>query len=132
MDSRQLSRRSFIYTAAALGAAAGLDLSGLLETCAAETETQALFKLNPLHEAEYCREAGIEYLRSNEKENTAAVLEVLVLADLNTLPKEQVLEKLTAKIEADYAAGIVVLLKSWYLSRTEARLCALAALRKPT
>jgi hypothetical protein len=73
---------------------------------------------------------GREYLRAAPHDRVRARL----VAELDTVigsgsPSDaEIRRRVSARIREDYAAGDTVRVRGWILSRTEARLCALAAL----
>jgi hypothetical protein len=74
------------------------------------------------------RAIGRAYLRQAPEEADAARLLALIHpGDCAALSASELRRAVAARQRADFAAGRTVLLDGWVLSRTEARLCALAA-----
>jgi hypothetical protein len=78
---------------------------------------------------------GLIYLQQHPVEAHAEVLARLVTgrawADVLPMAPADLTRAITARQAVDFAAGHVVALDGWILSRTEARLCALAAVAPP-
>ena len=76
---------------------------------------------------------GREYLRLVPEERDAARLRQLILADCRETPgagspRRRLHDSVMARQRLDFEAGRTVRIDGWVLSRTEARLCGLAAL----
>jgi len=72
------------------------------------------------------RAVGREYLKSHpEEEGKERLLALLSLRE--DLPPAFLRERMRAAVRGDYAESRVVLVGGWYLSLSEARLCALTA-----
>ncbi len=76
---------------------------------------------------ESARAVGAEYLRSTPEERDPALLAQRLASGL--APGAPLRPQLARRIRADFEQERVVSLRGWVVSRTEARLCALAALR---
>jgi hypothetical protein len=74
------------------------------------------------------RAIGRAYLRQAPEEADAArPLDLIHPGDCAALSTTELRRAVAARQRADFAAGRTVLLDGWVLSRTEARLCAFAA-----
>jgi hypothetical protein len=126
--NRGFTRRSFLGTA--LAAVAGA-LSGWSCT---RTPQQATFNADTLQALLPHRDSalwlGRHYLASTPQEADASRLRTLLagaLGDAQTAT-DALRGRVRQAIRADFAANRVVDVNGWLLSRTEARLCALASL----
>jgi hypothetical protein len=80
-------------------------------------------------EPESARVIGRAYLRQAPEEADSARLVALIHpGDCSSLGDAELRRAVIARQRADFGSGRTVLLDGWLLSRTEARLCALAAL----
>jgi hypothetical protein len=117
-----VNRRGFIVGAAAAGGGLGLAviaarLAGVWPSGAAALDPAALVGAGPGVQA-----IGRAYLELEPREADADRLLELILGDA---PASRVLER----VRLDFTEGRTVRLHGFILSRMEARLCALAALR---
>jgi hypothetical protein len=78
-------------------------------------------------------ELGRTYLRMEPGESDQATLARLIAAPelgSSTLPGPEAIRRLVARqVQEDFDRSDVVSVRGWLLARTEARICALAALR---
>ena len=130
MSARQYSRRRFVRLAALASGALWLGRSlafaaapDAAEKAAAARLVDALFR-----DKASARAIGRSYLAlaAPEEQRVAGLLRALFSAparDARALERQ-----VTAAVRQDFAAGRVVMIGGWMLCRTEARLCALAAL----
>jgi hypothetical protein len=83
-----------------------------------------------LLDVEGAREIGLVYLSKVPEERDPDALGALITEGINwpVLSGGDARQLLDARIRRDFASEEVVRLHGWILSRTEARLCALAAL----
>jgi hypothetical protein len=72
------------------------------------------------------RAVGREYLKSHAEEEGKQRL-IVLLSLREDLPPAFLRERMRAAVRADYTESRVVLVGGWYLSFSEARLCALTA-----
>jgi hypothetical protein len=84
---------------------------------------------------ESARAVGVEYLVSHPRDADRRVLCRAVAdalgyacSDIDSLSDEALRDDLRASIHRDFASDDVVVVGGWILSRTEARICAVAAL----
>lgn len=118
--SRSITRRRFLVIAVST-TAAGAALWRLLDD---ERPTGIVAELFDDYGA--ARAIGREYLKERpEEKERETLLQLLSLRD--DLDPGPVRERLRTEVRRDYVEARVVLVNGWYLSRTEARLCALAA-----
>lgn len=117
--AQQIERRIVV---GALGAAA-LSLALPRGLRAEPSLTAALAEL--FGNLDSARHIGRAYLRQTPAE---ASRETLLSALDGTLPSAAKGEELRRQLRQDFADGNVVTVRGWLLSRTEARLCGLAAL----
>jgi hypothetical protein len=118
--SRSLTRRRFLVIAVTT-TAAGASLWRLLQDNRPTGIVAELFD-----DFGAARAVGREYLQQRPEEaGKETLLELLSLRD--DLDPMVVRERMRAEVRRDYDHARVVLVSGWYLSRTEARLCALAA-----
>ena len=72
---------------------------------------------------------GVRYLREHMNERHVELLaEALVKHDISGMDRETLQEHLELNRRVDFAVGDIVKVNGWLLSRSEARLYALAAL----
>jgi hypothetical protein len=81
-----------------------------------------------LGDQDAARSVGRRYLATHPGEaDEQALLRLLgPLGDPDVLAREQLTVRVRRAVRDDFAGGRVVLVDGWYLSETEARLCALA------
>lgn len=84
-------------------------------------------------ESEEARELGKAYLTQYPEEEHVDMLTTALASEIDALPFRVASERLRrlfhARVTQDFAQGRTVKLDNWLFSRTEVRLCALAALR---
>jgi hypothetical protein len=118
--SRSVTRRRFLVVAVAT-TAAGVSFWRLLDDDRPTGIAAELFD-----DFGAARAVGREYLDQRPEEaGKETLLELLSLRE--DLDPTIVRERMRAQVRRDYERARVVLVSGWYLSRTEARLCALAA-----
>ncbi len=118
--SRRLTRREFLLVVAGTAVASTAAWRQLAE----DRATGVVAELFDDYAA--ARAVGREYLKQHPEEQGKERL----LALLSLREEEQgpfVRRRMRAQVRRDYEESRVVLVGGWYLSRTEARLCALAA-----
>ncbi len=80
------------------------------------------------------RAVGVAYLAIAPQERSAAMLSQLLFGGMSTngpnsdVHTQQLRQAIEARRQRDFANGETVILDGWLMARTEARLCALAAL----
>ncbi len=117
--SAEFTRRRLL----ALAAAAGVGAVGWrLADGGADSPEERLTAV--LGERDAARSVGRRYLAGHpdERDERALLRLLMPLGDPATLTQERV----RRVVRSDFVAGRVVLVDGWYLSQTEARLCALA------
>lgn len=120
MTDHRMDRRSVLAGALAfLGVTAAPDRSRAMDTRAV-VETAARFGAD-------AAEVGRRYLESNGSEANCELLADLVAANLDRHAGE-VPEQMAMAASEDFRCGRVVTVDGWLLSRTEARICAIAYL----
>jgi hypothetical protein len=123
------TRREWLASAA--GAALALIPLGALASASGRPQASAAERwLAQLRTPASAAVVGREYLRSAPRESTRERLRADLDAAIGTdaLSDAEIRRRVSARVRQDYAAGDTVRLRGWILSRTEARLCALAAL----
>lgn len=137
-SNHPLSRRRFLKTALSLGA---VGLCGPFATTARPDERGACELLatqltRTLTQVESARAIGRHYLEVAPAEWDHRLLARLLwpadaapLQELARMDVSALKQLLVTQQRRDFAAGRTVSLDGWVLSRTEARLCALLALR---
>ena len=130
---RRLGRRTFVVSLAAFG-------GGALGVVGGQTYVRAKGSLIDrlatwLSDSEAARELGRAYLDAYPHERSAGAITAALRLGLDVLPFSVSDERLRALFHAsvnrDFEQGRTVVLDGWVLSRTEIRLCGLAALRPP-
>jgi hypothetical protein len=132
---RQLNRRTFLIAgAASLAAGAWIGLEWILDEDARDRRAKerltavvgALFR-----DLDAAREVGSAYLKVRPEEDDERRLVRLLEASNRawTSPRSvaQTRRLIRKQTRRDFAAADIVALDGWYLSRTEARLCALSS-----
>ncbi|EWY39914.1 hypothetical protein N825_04850 [Skermanella stibiiresistens SB22] len=126
-----MNRRELLGTVAATGLIAAIPThsgaTGLAGVAAVPPQADQLLGL--LRSRAAARRIGRAYLETASHEADAAQLVSLILGD-DAVGVDRVgdLRHRVAELQrADFTAGRTVTLDGWVLSRTEARLCALAA-----
>jgi hypothetical protein len=92
---------------------------------AAERVSTALRKLVPHRES--AADLGRAYLETAAAEGSAMRLASLIIGGTSVAPGREA-ARVASNIRADFAAGRVVTVRGWIVSRTEARLFALCAI----
>jgi hypothetical protein len=133
---RRMRRRTFLLAAAGLGVSVAWRSVGslpFLQTSPSRSERLAGF----LTHGESARVVGREYLRTVPAEASRGLLTARVaerlpggLRTVATASDGRLRELLLRAMADDFRALRTVELRGWVLARTEARLCALAALRR--
>ena len=136
--SQQLGRRGFLVTAVGLAAttlAARFALPHERERIDDDTATDAGRLVRAFSSPESAAELGRAYLATASRERSPALLVDRIAASLpagykvlRTADDGQLKSLLARRLKEDFAAGNTVTVDGWVISRTEARLCALAAL----
>ena len=119
-----IDRRQFL-SAAAAGAALTLASSGSVDACPALgapdlAHPELLLALSP----HAVRDIGEAYRALVPAESNRVALETALRAELGAARSSN-----EDPVRADFAAGRIIVVSDWVLSRTEARQCALFALR---
>jgi hypothetical protein len=132
---RRIRRRTFLLGAAGAGVSLVWGSAGLRPF--PQTSLSTAERLAGVLRHESARAIGSEYLRLVPAEASEAVLVAGVVARLpggsrvvGTASDHRLHELLLGATLGDFAALQTVELHGWVLARTEARLCALAALRE--
>ena len=132
---RRMRRRTFLLAAAASGLSLAWRSTGSWPF--AEERLTGSERLAALLEGESARAVGREYLRAFPAEASSRVLTARVAERLPggspvlaTASDGRLRELLLDATSADFGELETVELRGWVLARTEARLCALAALRR--
>jgi hypothetical protein len=127
---RRMRRRTFLLAAAASGLSLVWRSVGSWPLSGSE-------RLAALLDGESARAVGREYLRAFPAETSSGVLTARVAERLPggsralaTVSDGRLRELLLDATSADFGELETVELRGWVLARTEARLCALAALRR--
>ena len=128
-ERQQFSRRRFLLAAATL--AVGLAVGGKRSW-----DHLAGARLGRiLGEREAARAIGRAWLATNPQEGKRRRLIRELLADLGFGARfagsDELRRRVAERVRFDYGAGHVAQVEGWVLSRTELRLCALAALDAP-
>ena len=133
-----LTRRTFLRVVSALAACAAPALpSTAMTTSTARADAQAAVSryLDVVSQRESAAAVGNEYLRCAPDEKDLNVLLARLAASgfdakvAEGMSDEQLIEMVRARLQADFSNERVVTVGGWVLSVTEARICALAALR---
>jgi len=131
---RRMRRRTFLLGAAASGLS--LAWRSLGSWPFSPTQLSGSERLATLLDAEGARVVGREYLQAFPAEASRGVLTARVVEQLPgrsravaTASDDRLRELLLGATAADFEDLRTVELRGWVLARTEARLCALAALR---
>jgi hypothetical protein len=119
-------RRVFLARALVLGSAAGAAL--LLGRCGGPARMSPAELADLLAGNEAVKRLGRDYLAAHAQESTEAGL-MEALASTGGGESLASPEALALQIRKDYEEGRTVSISGWVLSRTEARLCALAAVQ---
>jgi hypothetical protein len=134
--SQHISRRSFLVAALGLAptilaARFGLGRAAIDDDAA--TDAQRLVRAFAYPES--AAELGRAYLATAPREGSATVLAERIAASLpaghaaiRTADDSQLESLLAQQLREDFMAGDTVTVDGWIISKTEARLCALAAL----
>jgi hypothetical protein len=138
MSGRELSRREFLLLAAAFGAPL-LPWRTLFGACsgadgAAARTPELLAGL--LRRQASARVIGRAYLKATPAEAAAGRLVDMITMRLEggagaLRAPERLRGLIAARVARDFEEGATVRVRGWILSRTEARLCGLAALVPP-
>lgn len=127
MQSR-LHRRAFVQTLSVLF----MGLPGRSGRPGSEPDERARHLLTVFGDIESARTVGAEYLRSAPHEaDLPGLLAALcgpASGDACVAHADEWAAALAARCKDDFLEGRVVRIQGWVLSRTEARLCAVAAL----
>jgi hypothetical protein len=130
MHKQQMTRRNFIVSLLAGGACASLLLRQAASAFASTASASDIGGF--LRAVAACREIGEAYLQQNPAERNKELLEQLVFSDFgksrDSIQSDELKNYLFKRIELDFAEDKIILLNTWFLSATEARLYALAAL----
>jgi hypothetical protein len=134
--SHRIGRRLFIVTALGLTATTlavrlGLKREAIHDDSA--TDAQRLLRAFSNHES--AAELGRAYLATAPREGSPTVLVELITAklpagsaELRTADDGQIRSLLAQQVKEDFSSGNSVAVDGWIISKTEARLCALATL----
>jgi hypothetical protein len=131
---RRISRRAFVILGASVaGAAGGVKLltggGESDESPAARHELTRRVRAS-FTDLEAAREVGRAYLRTHPRENDEDRLVRLLRSSRpawrRPVRPDEIMRTARREVRRDYVAGRLVIADGWYLSRTEARLCALA------
>jgi hypothetical protein len=78
------------------------------------------------------KEAGLAYRKTHAAEDDKLKLSQLLLSDndRDKLDKDEIQALLDKQVTNDFKAGIIVMVKGWVMSLTEARQCALFSIIK--
>jgi hypothetical protein len=132
---RRMRRRTFLLTAAASGLSLAWRSVGSWPFT--QEQLSGSERLAALLDGESARAVGREYLRAVPAEASRGVLTAHVVERvpggsqaLATASDGRLRELLLDATSEDFAALRTVEVRGWVLARTEARLCALAALRR--
>jgi hypothetical protein len=138
-ETRGTSRRRFLQ--AALGAGFAVALVPLRPWRALIEFTTPPLGLRLIELLEHrgsARVVGREYLRGTSGEASPRDLVDAIASDLpggreaaSAASRPELQQMLAARVRKDFADELTVNLRGWIVSRTEARLCALAALQGP-
>ncbi len=129
MKLRPMPRRRFLFTLAAAFAPLALAGIGWLGLPGANRATIA----GILSDLVGAREIGMRYLAFAPYDADRSTLALHLFGGLKALPDSSddyalLRRQIASKREQDFALGDTVILDGWILARTEARLCAFAAL----
>ena len=132
---RKMGRRTFLLGATGLGVSFAWRSVGFWPFLPSASGSERLAGL--LTDQEGARLLGREYLRAVPAEASTRVLTARVverlpggLRTLDTAEEDRLHELVLRATREDFQGLRTVELRGWVLARTEARLCALAALRK--
>jgi hypothetical protein len=137
ITSTNITRRTFLSGLFYLGSLEFLGIGWNLDKLCARGHTDALAsKLANIHvDKQSAKIVGVEYLRSVPLEAKANVLIDLICsfdggqrAEFAQADNQKLTELLRLQQRQDFEHGRVVNLHGWILSKTECRVCALAAL----
>jgi hypothetical protein len=135
--STNITRRTFLGGLFSLGSLEFLGMGWNLDRLCASGDTDSLAsKLANVHGDKHSAKiVGAEYLRSVPSEAKAKLLIDLICscdggqhAEFTQADKRKLLELLRVRQRQDFEHGRVVNVRGWILSKTECRVCALAAL----
>jgi hypothetical protein len=132
---RKMGRRTFLLGATGLGVSLAWRSVGFWPSLPSASGSERLAGL--LTHQEGARLLGREYLRAVPAEASTRVLTARVverlpggLRTLDTAEEDRLHELVLRATREDFQGLRTVELRGWVLARTEARLCALAALRE--
>jgi hypothetical protein len=138
----RIALRGIVLSILGLTAVHVLGLKNVLaahsEHAAVDHLARQLARLVPHPES--ARRIGAAYLAAKPQEADVMTLIELLCPELNgrglnkglqTPPRAQLRQQLAARRNDDFSEGRIVRLKGWIVADTEARLCALVALRAP-
>lgn len=134
--SHRIDRRAFFVTALGLAATTLAARFGpKREAIDDDTPTDAERLVRAFSCPESAAELGRAYLATAPRERSPAVLVDSIAANLpaghmvlRTGDDKQLKSLLARRLKEDFTAGNTVTVDGWIISKTEARLCALAAL----
>ena len=124
MFDHMLDRRQFLSAAAAGAALTVIGATGVEHDASSDLHDLAHPELLGALGADTVREIGEAYRAIVPAEHDRASLEAALRAELHAARSSD-----EDPIRADFAAGRVIVVRDWVLSRTEARQCALFSLR---
>jgi hypothetical protein len=121
-----VTRRRFL--ALALAAVAGAFGLRRVTSSADDSPTRRL--ADALGDRDAARAVGERYLaeRPGEADEARLVRLLAPLGDASALSADELARRVRDAVHEDFVRGRVVTVDGWYLSRTEARLCALSTL----
>ena len=127
-----IARRGFLLSLGAVGG--GLVGAGFVWRWYARAEARLVGRLaDSLAKSEEAQELGKAYLVQHPEEASADLLTSALSSETDTPPfhvdAEELRRSFRAHVTQDFEQGRTVKLDGWVFSRTELRLCALAALR---
>ena len=125
MFGRMLDRRQFVSAAAAGAALTLIGTTRAAHDAASTLHDLAHPELLDTLGADTVREIGASYRALVPAEHDRASLETALRTELRAANSSD-----EDPVRADFAAGRVVVVRDWVLSRTEARQCALFSLRR--
>lgn len=128
-----MDRRRLILGIAALASLAagriGLNFVGTRQTAESQDGADAVRRLTSLFsDRNAAKEVGRRYLVLESNEADIAVLLAALPANEPDINMRTLRAAIQRRRERDFREGNVVLIDGWVMARTEARLCALAAL----
>lgn len=130
---QQPSRRTLLVAGATLLAGAGFFAARLFRSGAGSRARDADRLLAFFAEPERIRALGESYLKAHPEEADRERLISLLLDEIGEVSDldsdEQLRERVGAAVHDDFAAERTVRVEGWIVSRTEARLTALVAMR---